>query len=345
MERANGLTMAKVDLPWLKIYPDRHGKLRCYYRRPGFQSTRLPMPGEDGFLEAYELAGRQPRSAGEKTYPAGSIWALIAAYYQSAGFKGLQPQTQYVYRNILDRFREAFGDLPARQLDKQNLLRILDKKAATPGAAANLLKRLRGVYAFGIERGLVSHDPTAGVRLKARKTGGFRPWTDADIDRFMAHWPDGSRAHLALMLLLYTGQRRSDVVRMGRQHVRGDFLWVKQKKTGTELEIPIHPALRAVLDELPKDNLTFLMTAYGKPFSEAGFTQWFVECAQEAGLPPRSGPHGLRKAAGRRLAEAGCSALEIAAITGHESLKEVERYTKSASQRRLAKNAIAALKG
>jgi integrase len=59
-----------------------------------------------------------------------------------------------------------------------------------------------------------------------------------------------------------------------------------------------------------------------------------------AGLPERCVAHGLRKAAARRLAEAGCSANEIAAVTGHASLEEVTRYTKAADQKRLARSAI-----
>jgi len=131
---------------------------------------------------------------------------------------------------------------------------------------------------------------------------------------------------------------------MGRQHIRDGCIQVRQKKRGVDapvLSIPIHPDLKAELDALPKEHLTFLMTAYGKPMSEAGFTNWFVRCAREAGLPAKSSPHGLRKAAARRLAEAGCSAHEIMAITGHESLKEVERYTATASQGKLARSAMA----
>ena len=137
---------------------------------------------------------------------------------------------------------------------------------------------------------------------------------------------------------------------MGRQHVRDGVMTITQLKRGrdqepTTLEIPIHPALQTLLNRLPKDNLTFLMTEFGKPMSPFGFSNWFADCAKKAGLPPRSSPHGLRKAAARRLAEAGCSALQIAAITGHASLREVERYTKSASQGRLARLAINALGG
>ncbi len=149
----------------------------------------------------------------------------------------------------------------------------------------------------------------------------------------------GSRARLALTLLLYTGQRRGDVIRIGRQHIRDGVIHVRQQKTGIELAIPIHATLAAVIAETPADHLTLLTTQIGKPFSAAGFGNWFRDRCNEAGLRLCSA-HGLRKAVARRLAEAGCTMHEIAAITGHASLSEVQRYTKAADQARLARAAM-----
>jgi integrase len=171
------------------------------------------------------------------------------------------------------------------------------------------------------------------------KSDGFHSWTDVEIAQFEAKHPVGSRARLAHALLLYTGQRRSDVVRMGRQHIRDGLLTVRQQKTGAELTIPVNAVLQAILAETPQDNLTFLITQFGKPFAAAGFGNWFREQCDSAGLPHCSA-HGLRKAAARRLAEAGCTEHEIAAITGHASLREVARYTKAADQKRLAVRAM-----
>jgi integrase len=126
---------------------------------------------------------------------------------------------------------------------------------------------------------------------------------------------------------------------MGRQHRNGDTVRVTQSKTGTQLTIALHPELRALLDELPNDNLTYLTTAFGKPFTAARFGNWFRDACDDAGLKNQSA-HGLRKAAARRLAEAGCTTKQIAAITGHKTLSEVERYTASADQERMAREAI-----
>ena len=336
--------MAKIDLPYVQRFKDRHGKWRHYFRKPGCKRVALPgQPGSQEFMEAYAFAEKTARSVGEGAIKVGSMSAVIAAYYHSAEYQALQPQTRQTYRLILDRFRHEYGTAPAARFEPEHLRRILDKMADRPGAAKTLLKRLRGVCKFAVGRGLIRQDPTRGVTVAQPKSDGFRAWTDVDIEEFEAKWPAGSRARLALCLLLYTGQRRSDVVRMGRQHVRDGVLHVRQQKTGAQLAIPLHATLKAELDRLPKDNLTFLITAAGKPFSAVGFSNWFTECAREAGLPANSSPHGLRKAAARWLAEAGCSTLEIAAITGHASLKEVERYTKSAAQAHLAKSAMATL--
>lgn len=208
------------------------------------------------------------------------------------------------------------------------------------GAANNYLKSLRTLMTFAVERGWRRDDPTTAVRRVKTNPGGYRAWSEADITLFKARWPSGSKPRLALALLLYTAQRRSDVIGMGRQHIRDGRIHLRQQKTGTALAIPIHADLVREIEQLPRDQLTFLQTQSGSPFTAAGFTNWFVDRARMAGLPPRSSPHGLRKAAARRLAEAGCTAHEIMAITGHKSLNQVAPYTATADQERLADTAI-----
>jgi integrase len=130
------------------------------------------------------------------------------------------------------------------------------------------------------------------------------------------------------------------VVAMGRQHIRNGLLHVTQQKTGKALAIPVHPDLQVVLATVPATQMTFLMTLRGKPFDPYAFTAWFAEACDKAGLPSACTFHGLRKAACRRLAEAGCSANEIMAISGHVTMKELVRYTAAADQARLARNAM-----
>jgi integrase/recombinase XerD len=128
-----------------------------------------------------------------------------------------------------------------------------------------------------------------------------------------------------------------------RQHVHDGVLTVDQGKTegqeASHLEIPLHPKLREIIDATPSGHLNFLVTSFGKPYGAAGFSNWFRELCDSAGCPDVSA-HGLRKATARRLAEIGCSTHEIAAITGHASLSEVQRYTRAADRKRLAQAAM-----
>jgi integrase len=192
---------------------------------------------------------------------------------------------------------------------------------------------------YAVEFGLREDNPATGVKLPNQKTDGYHSWTDAEIEQFEAYHGQETRARLALSLLLYTGQRRGDVIRLGRQHIRDGVVHVRQRKTGIELAIPIHAKLAAIIAETPADHFTLLTTQTGKPFSDAGFGNWFHDRCNEAGLAHCSA-HGLRKTAARRFAEAGCTVHEIAAITGHASLSEVQRYTKAADQARLARAAM-----
>jgi integrase len=238
---------------------------------------------------------------------------------------------------ILERFRAEHGDKRIALLQRQHIITLLKSKKRF--AARDWLKAIRALMKYAIEFGLRADNPATDVKLPNQRTNGYHSWTDAEIEQFEAHHGQGTRARLALTLLLYTGQRRGDVIRMGRQHIRDGVVHVRQQKTGIELAIPIHATLAAIIAETPANHLNLLTTQTGKPFSAAGFGNWFRERCNEAGLSHCSA-HGLRKAAARRLAEAGCTMHEIAAITGHASLSEVQRYTRAVDQARLARAAM-----
>jgi integrase len=293
-------------------------------------------------MEAYARAldhAPKPEIGGRRTV-AGTINAAVVGYLGSIAFHNLAPVSKTIYRGILERIRREHGDKRIALLERRHVLRMLDAKAATPAAARNFLLCIRVLIRYAIDTGVREDDPTIGIRVPRPKTNGFENWSEQDIAAFEGRHPIGTMPRLALSLLLYTGQRRADVIRMGRQHVRDGVLHIRQQKTGTVLAIPICPELAAVLDATRSDHLTFLTTGRGQPFSPEGFSRWFRTCCDQAGLRNRSA-HGLRKAACRRLAEAGCSAGEIAAISGHASLRELERYTKAADQARMARNAVA----
>jgi integrase len=338
--------------PYTSNYRDRHGKPRSEFRRGNIRLA-LPEPllGRE-YWDAYRaaladfIAGREPgrRSeiGAERTKP-GTVAAAFIAYTGSAAFKnGLTESTQQVYRNILSRWRDQWGDRRLGQLQPRHVVEWVDERADTPAAARNFLKALRHMLRYCISIELIETDPSAEVKTPALKSAGIYTWSDDEIEQYRAHHPPGSNARLALELLIGTAQRRSDVVRMGRQHLRGgDMIHVRQQKTGWEGDIPIDAELAAALTAVPADNLTFLTTSFGAPYTAAGFGNAFREWCDEAKLPKHCSSHGLRKAACRRLAEAGCTVHEIAAISGHVSLAEVQRYTKAVDQARLARAARA----
>jgi integrase len=346
--------MTMLRLQYVHRFKDRHGKLRHYFRR-GYEK-RIPLPGLPGsveFMEAYQaaLAGEGEKPASVKAPAPGSISALVEAYYRSADFRQLRDSTKTTYRGIIERFRAEHGDKPVRLLGADHIRRILEKKLDTPAAANRLLKLLHLLMRKAIEDGMRTDDPTLAVRKIKQSSEGFATWTDAEITGYEAQHPIGSRERLAFALLLYTGARRSDVVKLGWQNVQrrqdGDWLVFRQQKTKGEVSIPIYllPDFMAVLAATPKTNLTFLINRFGSPFTAAGFGNWFRETCDETGVPAGRSAHGLRKACARRLAEAGCTPHQIAAITGHTSLSEVERYTRAANREAMANSAISLLRG
>src|SRR5262249_11962151 len=272
--------------------------------------------------------------------------------FASPAFRSLKPRSQYVYRSAIERLCRnvgadgiAYGDKPAASMRREHVVRLVAARSDRPQTATFLIKMLRVLMQHAVEMRLLDDDPTSEVKLLKVKSDGIHSWTETEIEQFERKYPIGSRERLAFALLLHTGQRRSDVIRMGRQHIEDDgMLRVRQDKTGAELKIPVTPQLAEALAATPSDNLTFLCTHLGHPFSAQGFSYWFKRVCLNAGLAAHCTAHGLRKSAARRLAEAGCTEHEISAITGHASLHEVQRYTRGADQRRLAISAMSKIK-
>lgn len=333
-----------LRLRGVQRFRDRHGKERFYFRKRGAKAIPLPgAPGSEEFMAAYHAAQSAAcmTTAASKA-PAGSLSALIVAYFKSTDFLGLAKSTQSVYRNIFNRLRDAHGTKPVAMLERHHIKAMMAERAASgPQAANSWLKRMRRLMQFAIEVGDITDDPTLGIKRMKIRSGGFHTWTEDEIAKFEKRHEIGGQARLAFALLLYTGQRRGDIVKLGRQHLRGGVVSLRQSKTGAVVDIPVHTALQAVLDGTAKGDLTFLQTSQGNGFTAAGFGNWFRERCNEAEVPPQCSAHGLRKAAARRLAEAGCTEHEIMSITGHDSLAEVQRYTRAANRQKMASNAIA----
>ena len=335
----------KVDLPYTREDRDRHGNWRIYVRRNGRSIRINAKRNMPEFLDEYRAAlavlEEAPLSRGAK--PNTLRW-LIEKYYGSPEFKKeLGDRTQYVRRGILDALMEVHGDKPFLMKPK-HVRKVRDAKADTPEAANALVKALRQVFKWAVEANHLDSNPAKEVPYIKVGSQGFHSWTIEEVRQYEAHHPVGTRARLALALLLYTTQRRSDVVRLGHKMAHNGWLKFTQvknaKRKPVSLEIPILPELQRIIDATtPLGKDTYLVTEFGRPFSADGFGNRFRKWCDEAGLPHCSA-HGLRKAGSARLAELGASDREIMAITGHQTAKEVDRYTKGARQKKLAASAM-----
>jgi len=240
--------------------------------------------------------------------------------------------------------QELFGDCPLEHFNARAVRILRDRRKDRPEGANNRVRRLRRIFRWALEEGLVNTNPVRDVPLlRPIRVGGFPTWTPADIEQFEQCHPVGSKARLALALLLYTGVRRSDVVSLGRQHIRnGELVFRPHKgrnRSGLTLALPILEDLQSIIDASPTGDLSFLITEQGKPFTAAGFTNWFRDRCNEAGLRGLSA-HGLRKAGATRVAEGGATTHELMAIFGWLKVKQAETYTRAAERNRLARRAI-----
>lgn len=349
-----GETM-KFRLKYVVEDTDRHGNVRLYFRRQG-RKVRLRGPaGSPEFLEDYKKAAAGTLEPAKKGNGVGqvvprSIRWLCVQYYKSAMFKELDPRTQKVRRAILERFcqHKGDGDKPFGLLLPRHVRVRRDEMSDRPEAANGTVKALRQLYRFALRYDLHDDNPADKVEYLKGNPDGFHSWTLEEIAKFEEVHPIGTQARLALALAIYTGQRRSDLVQFGRQHVRDGWLVFTQHKgrnrNPVRMEIPIIQELQRIIDQTATGDLAFLVTAFKRPFTSNGFGNRFRKWCDEAGLKDCS-VHGLRKAAAARLAELGCTEQEIMAITGHRTSKEVTRYTRAASQKTRAESALRRMSG
>ena len=333
---------------------DRHGNWRYYIRRPGKKKVRLrAAPGTPEFDDEYKaalLSGAVQAGIGEiapKTYG----W-IVRRFCASADFKRLDPETQRLQQLILDHTVNEpsspgspvlFGECPLDRMSPK-LVRVLrDRKAAFPHAANNRLKIVRRMFTWAVDNDLMESNPAKEVSQFKAPSEGHHVWSDAEIALFEQRWPVGTKERLAFALLRYLGVRRSDLVRLGRQHVRDGVLTFTaakgKRRSPVKLELPIPAQLRAIIEQSDVGDMTYLMTEQGRAFSVKGIGAWFRSRCHEAGVADRSA-HGLRKAAAVALADAGATAHQLMSWFGWRSIKEAERYTRAANQKKLAASVV-----
>lgn len=354
--------MVSIAYRYLYEDRDRNGNVRVYFwRGKGHPKTRIRSAlGSPQFHIDYEqalaasLAPVAPALNDPLKSPVpGSYRWLCCAYMASPAFKALDRSTQAGRRGLLQGTYEeresptsprVFADVPVESMTPEAVRVLRDRKATWPEAANGRVKALRQVFKWALEekvRGVRFNAARDVAYLKGSK-GGFHTWTIDEVRRFEEVHPIGSKARLALALYIYTGARKSDVVRLGRQHIRNGWLKFtafKGRRTNpVTVEIPLLAELRRVIDASPTGDLAFLVTELGRPFTANGFGNRMRKWCDEAGLPDCSS-HGLRKAAAATAAENGATVNQLMAIFGWLTEKEAVRYTREARRKKLAASA------
>lgn len=334
--------MPRPRPPHLVRETTRHGTVVWYVRVGQGPRTRMREPyGSEGFWRDYRSAV-EGKPVGKPAGPAtGTLSWLIARYVATAEWSDLSAATRKQRHAVYRVVETAAGAEPIKAIDRRAILAGRDRRRDRPHAANNFLKAMRGLFAWALAADYVKADPTLGIKLLTGKNddAGFHAWTEEELARFEAKWKLGTRQRLAFDLLLYTGLRRGDAVRLGRPHVRAGEFTIRTEKTGMPVIAPILPQLAESIAAAPTGELTFIATERGTPFTKESFGTWFGKVCREADCPGSA--HGLRKAGARRAAEAGASEAQLNALFGWaDGSRESAVYTRTASRAKLAREAF-----
>lgn len=338
-----GRPMTDIPLPYIHSFRDRHGRMRYYVRRKGQKKAALPgLPGSKAFMEAYQAAvGSEP----PKVTRAGprSLSALVVSFYGSPSFRNLSESSKKTYRHVLKHIEAKDGHRGVADLPADKAAKIIEEIGIDRPAMANLTRSvMRKLFNHAVKSRWRATNPFSG--LDSYKVGTHHTWTDAELSAYEAAWPLGTRERLAFDLLFYTAQRVGDVAKMLRADIVKGRIHVTQEKTGAKLRIPIHPNLQKSINAYGIKGKHLVGRIDGKPMASDNLSRLVAAGARKAGLGDQCVCHGIRKARLRLLAESGASAKVIAALSGHKTLKEIERYTEAASLEHLTDMAVSMMR-
>lgn len=346
--------MTRVNLPFVNIYT-RRGKVFAYYRRGGRVVRIHAEPGSEDFTTAYDAARAQWEAARAPARPAnsqakmlangampapaapGTLAALVAMFKASPEFISKAQKTRKDYGAYLDQLATRFGPVRVENLNRAWVFRMRDEAQATPRTANYRVAIIRRLISFAVDRGLRQDNPA--FKIGALKTGeGHRVWTAAEV-KAMTSDAAGDVA-LPVLIALHTAMRRGDVLKLPWSAYDGQWIRMRQSKTGKHLELPVPAALKAVLDTTTRRSVLICATATGRAWSDDHFSHRFAEVRKHLGLAEDLHFHGLRHTRLTALAEAGATEAELMATSGHKTAAMVGRYTQHARQSGLAQRAV-----
>jgi integrase len=336
--------MPRPRPPYLSSETTRHGKTVWYVRRAGKRIRLRARYGTAEFEAQYQAAlSATPQQRDKDAPSAGTLAWLITRYRETTAWQNLSLATRRQRENIFRQVIKSAGDQPIARITTATILAGRDRRSKTPFQARHFLDAMRHLFSWAAKAQMVKTNPTIGVdRPRLPKGDGFQVWTEEDIAAYEARWPIGTRQRVWLDVLIYTGLRRGDAVRFGRQHIRNGIGTIKTEKTGIEVTLPILPVLDATLKAGPCGDLTFIAGESRRPLTKESFGNLFRKACRDAGLHNRTA-HGLRKAAATRAANAGATDSQLQAIFGWSDSRMASFYTRAANRRHLAIDAMGKL--
>jgi len=349
------VSMPKRLAPYLSHERTRHGRSVWYFRRNGKRIRLRAEYGTPEFEAAYQAAFTGARRAIETgargKAVAGTLAWLIERYRETSAWSDLSPATRRNRENHFKQVVRAAGAQPIYRISSQVIIVGRDRRADTPAQARNFLDAMRGLFKWAKDAKHVAVDPTEGIKNPKRRKGpGFPVWTEADAAAYDQRWPLGTKERVWRDVLFYTGLRRGDAVRVGRQHISlatksdgsvAKVIVLRTEKSQGEMvvTIPILPVLQRTLDAGPTGELALICGKGGKPLTKESFGNAFKAACKTAGLHNRSA-HGCRKIAATRAAHHGATVAELNAIFGWKGTAMASLYTEAAERLRLALGAM-----
>jgi len=314
----------------------RHGRIVWYFRQGKEKRIRLPGAyGSREFFEAYDraAAGKEPETI--QAAPRETFRWLVDRYYESGRFSKLKPNTQRNHRLMLAQLCKTGGSRSYSLVSGADIKSGIVRREGTPHMAASFVSVMRALFDFAKASGYVDANPVGDINFTPGKTDGYHVWTLDEVAAYEARHAVGTQARLAMDIFLYTGLRRSDAVRLGRQHIREGVISIKAGKNCADIIIPLLPPLAASIAATEVGDLVFLKNRHGRPWATNSFGYWFADCCVEAGIM-EGRAHGLRKAGATIAANNGATPFELTAMYGWSSTKMAEVYTRKADKVRLA---------
>ncbi|WP_375620286.1 tyrosine-type recombinase/integrase [Bartonella sp. TS25HLJMH] len=339
--------MPKPRPPHLVKQITQHGKIVWYVRIGHGKRIRIRGTyGTQEFVDNYKSALAElqglilPKSKTGKLVEGSFAW-LLKQYFNSSNWHSYSNTTKKQKEYILMKICDSIGNIPYQAIEKKHIIAGVERRKETPAMARNFLKALNGLFNWAIDQGLLENNPTLGVKKPPLKNkSGFPVWTEEDVEKYYQRWSHGTHERVWIDILLYTGLRRGDAVRIGWKDVKDNIIHLKTEKSKfqTDVFLPILPELAKTLEIGPIGEKTFICSKMNQKFTKESFGDTFRDACNAAGI--KKSAHGLRKLAATRAANSGATVSQLKAIFGWTNDAMASLYTKSADRKRLAIEAI-----